>query len=65
MDIAATPWNPLSHAMDVTSLESFARPEWVSAIQGYAEAPALSPDERSLYYHKRQGDHFVIYRVMR
>ncbi len=40
-------------------------PRRVSAIQGFVEAPTLSPDERSLYYHKKQGDRFVIYRVTR
>jgi len=37
----------------------------ISAIDGFAEAPSLSPDERSLYYHKRESGRFVIARVTR
>jgi hypothetical protein len=29
------------------------------------EGPTLAPDEKSLYYHKREGDRFVLYRVTR
>ena len=40
-------------------------PERVAAITGFAEAAILSPDERSLYYHKKEGTRFVLYRVVR
>jgi hypothetical protein len=40
-------------------------PQRVEAIQGFAEAPALSRDGRSLYYHARRGSRFVIERVVR
>ncbi|NNE98136.1 MAG: hypothetical protein HKN25_03860 [Pyrinomonadaceae bacterium] len=43
----------------------FGKPRWVSAIKGHIEAPTLSPDERSLYYHKKENGKFVIYRVTR
>jgi Tol biopolymer transport system component len=45
--------------------EPFGLPERIAAITGFAEAPALSPDGRSLYYHKFVGDRFVIYRITR
>lgn len=45
--------------------EPFGKPLWVSAILGHIEAPTLSPDEKSLYYHKKEGEKFVIYRVTR
>lgn len=45
--------------------EPFDLPERVTAITGWAEAATLSPDGRSLYYHQRDGDRFVIYRVIR
>ena len=49
-----------------TSLTApFARPLRLTAIDGFAEGPALSPDEKSLYYHRRDGDRFVLYRVTR
>ena len=45
--------------------EPFERPERVSAITGFVEAPTLSGDGRSLYYHKAEGGRFVIYRTTR
>jgi hypothetical protein len=35
------------------------------AATGFVEGPTLLPDEKSLYYHKREGSLFVIYRVTR
>jgi len=43
----------------------FETPQRVSAIEGFTEAPALSPDGRSLYFHKREGNRFAIWRVTR
>lgn len=43
----------------------FDKPKRLSAAEGFVEAPALSPDERSLYYHRRDGALFVIYRLTR
>jgi hypothetical protein len=43
----------------------FDPPQPVAAITGWAEAPALSPDGRALYYHKLEGAKFVIYRIAR
>lgn len=43
----------------------FDPPERVVAIEGFAEAPTLSPDGRSLYYHQKAGEQFVVYRVTR
>jgi Tol biopolymer transport system component len=37
----------------------------IDAITGFAEAPTLSPDGLSLYYHKKENDRFVLYRVTR
>jgi hypothetical protein len=47
--------------------DPFAVPQLVSAISGFVEGPTLSPDERSLYYHKQDGatGQFQIYRVTR
>ena len=45
--------------------EPFGMPERVSAITGHVEAPALSGDGRALYYHKLDGNRFVIYRTER
>jgi Tol biopolymer transport system component len=53
----------VSHRTDATA--PFEKPKKLSAAEGFVEAPALSPDERSLYYHKRDGALFVIYRLTR
>lgn len=44
---------------------AFEAPKRIGAITGFVEAPTLSPDEKSLYYHKKEAGKFVIYRVMR
>ena len=44
---------------------AFGIPEKVLPIAGFIEAPALSDDGRSLYYHKLEGGRFVILRVAR
>jgi Tol biopolymer transport system component len=43
----------------------FGKPKRIKAITGFAEAPALSPDEKSLYYHLNVNGTFQIYRVTR
>jgi Tol biopolymer transport system component len=43
----------------------FGAPRKIEAITGFAEAPALSPDEKSLYFHLQVNGTFVIYRVTR
>jgi Tol biopolymer transport system component len=45
--------------------QPFDQPERVAAIKGFVEAPTLSPDGLSLYYHLKEGERFVIYRVSR
>jgi hypothetical protein len=45
--------------------QPFDRAAQVAAIKGFVEAPTLSPDSRSLYYHLKEGERFVIYRVTR
>jgi Tol biopolymer transport system component len=45
---------------------AFGTPARIAAIRGFAEAPSLSPDEKSLYYHLRTASGgFTIYRVTR
>jgi len=43
----------------------FAPPAQLAAIEGFVEAPTLSPDGRRLYYHQRVNGRFVICRVRR
>jgi Tol biopolymer transport system component len=43
----------------------FGEPMRIAAIDGFVEGPTLSPDELSLYYHKKENGRLVIYRVTR
>jgi len=43
----------------------FGEPMGISVIDGFVEGPTLSPDELSLYYHKKENGQLVIYRVTR
>ena len=43
----------------------FNRPKKIAAITGFAEAPTLSLDGKSLYFHKKENGQFGIYRVTR
>lgn len=45
--------------------EPFGAPSVVTAAEGFVEAPTLSPDETSLYYHRQEGALYAIYRVTR
>lgn len=46
-------------------LEPFGKPQKITAIKGFAEAPSISPDGKSLYYHFNDNGTFVINRVTR
>jgi hypothetical protein len=44
----------------------FGEPQRIAAITGFAEAPSISPDGKSLYYHHQDADGvFRVYRVTR
>jgi WD40-like Beta Propeller Repeat len=45
--------------------QAFSPAQAIAAITGFAEAPTLSPDGRALYFHRKDGNRFVIYRVTR
>lgn len=45
--------------------EPFAEPQVLRALTGYVEAPSISVDGRELFYHRKVGDKFVIYRAVR
>jgi hypothetical protein len=62
-DMASDPAIYMTTRRDTAA--QFAAPERLSALTGFVEGPALSPDERWLYYHKKEGASFVIYRVTR
>lgn len=45
--------------------EPFGMPLPLAAISGFAEAPSLTLDKKELYFHKKVGERFCIYRVTR
>ncbi len=51
-------------ATRTSAAEPFGTPSKIQAITGFAEAPTISADAKSLYYHKKESQ-FVIYRVTR
>lgn len=48
-------------------MEAFGRPQPIAAIGSdeFVEGPSISPDGRELYYHKRVGEKFRLYKVTR
>jgi Tol biopolymer transport system component len=52
-------------AQRANKTQPFQQPLRLSAITGFVEGPTLSPDELSLYFHKKENGRFVIYRVTR
>ena len=52
-------------ARRASTTQPFGNPARIFTISGFAEGPTLSPDEKSLYYHKKENGRFVIYRVNR
>jgi hypothetical protein len=60
------PGGPAIYSASRSSVSApFDKPARILAITGFVEGPTLSPDEKSLYYHKKENGHFVIYRVTR
>lgn len=55
----------IMRAVRTRSDQAFAPPQYVPSIEGFAEAPALSPDGLALYYHALEAGRFVIRRTER
>ncbi len=43
--------------------EPFGPPARLAALEGLVEAPTFTPDERAIYFHKKDGAKYVIYRA--
>ena len=41
----------------------FKRPLAIASITGFAEAPTIAPDQKTIYYHKKENGKFVLYMV--
>lgn len=52
-------------ATRATPSSAFGVARRIESIAGSAEGPTLSPDERSLYYHRKEGNLFKLSRVTR
>ena len=54
-------------ATRTSNTEAFGEPSVVNAIgtNDFVEGPSIAPDGRTLYYHKREGDKFRLYKVTR
>ncbi len=46
-----------------TTNDAFGIPIKIKTITGFAEAPTITPDQRTLYYHKKENNKFVLYMV--
>lgn len=55
----------LMRATRSNSSEPFAEPEVITAAQGFVEAPSISSDGKTLYFHKMEDGKFSIYKVAR
>jgi Tol biopolymer transport system component len=45
--------------------EPFRTPERIGAVEGFAEAPSISHDKKTLYYHSKDDNVYAIYKVSR
>jgi hypothetical protein len=52
-------------AVRPSTSQPFDAPTPVQGIEGFVEAPTLTCDGRALYYHRRDGTEFAIYRAER
>jgi hypothetical protein len=69
LEIFFTHFGGISPAIYTASRTSTSKPfgkaRKIEAITGFVEAPTISPDGKSLYYHKNDSGVFHIYRVTR
>lgn len=45
--------------------EPFGTPRKIDVPKGFVEGPSISPDGKSLYFHRKDGAKFVLYRAVR
>jgi hypothetical protein len=48
-----------------TASQPFGEPEVLQSLLGFVEAPSVSTDGKEMFFHKKVGDRFVIYRAER
>jgi Tol biopolymer transport system component len=52
-------------ATRASTSQPFNEPRRLTALTGFVEAPTVSLDEKEMFFHKKQGEKFVIYRAER
>ncbi|TWU62607.1 hypothetical protein V7x_43420 [Crateriforma conspicua] len=45
--------------------EPYGEPQLISVADGFVEGGTYTPDEKAVYYHRKDGERFVIYRIDR
>lgn len=45
--------------------EPFGEPVKIKTITGFAEAATIAPDQKTIYYHLKENDRFVLYMVVK
>lgn len=43
--------------------EPFSTPSKIQSITGFVEAATIAPDQKTLYYHKKENNKYVLYLV--
>jgi hypothetical protein len=52
-------------AVRPSASQHFGAPTLVEGIEGFVEAPTVTCDGRAIYYHRRDGTEFAVYRAQR
>lgn len=58
-------WVSIMVAKRTSVDKPFGKPERLAAIEGFVEAPTITLDKREMFYHKKDGGLFRIYRAKR
>lgn len=53
------------YARRASKFEPFGKPHVLSELAGFVEAPTVTDDGKEMFYHKKMGDKFRIFRALR
>jgi hypothetical protein len=45
--------------------DPFGEPVKIKTITGFAEAATIAPDQKTIYYHLKENDQYVLYKVIK
>jgi hypothetical protein len=63
LPVTASSLTEIYVAKRLSKNEPFGIPAKIASITGFAEAPTLTPNNKNLYYHKKENGRFVLYMV--